>query len=102
MLSVHFDDPLLALLPDEIPAAFLARPPEEQAWRGRYFLMVWAADFPEHYAWAHAMQQTDAAAVKALVESIEDKDIVDQVQMRIEHDHLLDEMATMAPWKGGQ
>ena len=96
MLTIQFDDPLLQLLPDEVPIAFLALPPEEQAWRGRYFLMVWAADFPEHYAWAHAMQETDAAEVKKLVESIEDQNIVDQVQMRVEHDQLLDEMATMA------
>jgi hypothetical protein len=42
------------------------------------------------------MQQTDAAELKALVESLDDAQIMDQVQMRIEHDQLIDEMATMA------
>jgi hypothetical protein len=102
VITVQSDDPLLRLLPAEMPLAFLALPPEEQAWRGRYFLMVWAADFPEHYAWAHAMQLTHAAEVKKLVESIDDRDIVEQVQMRIEHDQLLEEIAMMVQWKGGQ
>jgi hypothetical protein len=96
------NDPVLRLLPSELPGFFLSLPPEEQAWRGRYFLMCWGADLPEAYSWMHAMQQTDAASVKELVESIEDQDIADQVQMRIEHDQLLEEMATMAQRKGGQ
>jgi hypothetical protein len=81
-----FTNPLLALLPDEIPSAFLALPPEEEAWRGRYFLMVWAADFPEHFAWAAAMVNgTEATETKALVESVDDAHIVEQVRLRNEH-----------------
>ena len=37
------------------------------------------------YAGAHAMQQTDAAEVKALVESGDDAQIVEQVHLRKEH-----------------
>jgi hypothetical protein len=84
--TIGFTDPLLALLPDEIPSGFLALPPDEQAWRGRYFLMVWAADFPEHFAWAAAMVQgTEATETKALVESVDDAQIAEQVRLRNEH-----------------
>lgn len=95
------NDPLLRLLPAELPTAFLALPPEEQRWRGKYFLAVWAADFPEGYSWAHALQTGEVAPeAKALVESIPDEQIEEQVKLRIQHYAALAAEATAAQRAG--
>lgn len=44
-------DPVLGLLPEDVPLPFLTMPPEEQAWRGRYYLVAWAAGYEIGYAW---------------------------------------------------
>ena len=48
-------DPILALLPEDVPFSFHAMPPEEQAWRGRYFLVAWSAGYETNHAWWLAM-----------------------------------------------
>lgn len=90
MAALHVtppDDPMLALLPHLVPDDFCALPPEERRWRARYFLMTWALGFPEPSAWAHALQDGSVAPeARALVESVADAAIIEQVRMRQEHD----------------
>lgn len=49
------NDPVLGLLPEDVPLPFLTMPPAEQAWRGRYYLVAWSAGFEPGYAWWLAM-----------------------------------------------
>jgi hypothetical protein len=81
------EDPILALLPPLVPDAFSGLPPEERAWRARYFAMTWVLGFPEHYALAHALQDGSVAPeARALVESVADAAIIEQVRLRREQD----------------
>lgn len=49
------DDPVLRLLPEEVPAAFLSLDKREQGVRGRYFLMVWVLYRDIAFAWFNAL-----------------------------------------------
>lgn len=74
---------VLRLLPEERPAAYTNLPPDEQAWRGRYFLMVYAMDASEEFAWANALNDREGdAANKALVERTPDFQIVEALRLR--------------------
>lgn len=75
---------VLRLLPEERPAEFDRLPTDEQAWRGRYFLMVYALDASEHLAWASALDEDPEAAadVKALVERTPDYQIVEALRLK--------------------
>jgi hypothetical protein len=82
-----FDDPILRLLPPLVPDVFRALPPKERAWRARLYLMVWALGLPEDYAWSHALQDGSVAPeARALVASVADVAIIEQVRLRREHD----------------
>ena len=49
------DDPMLALLPSEPPWGFQRLPREEQAWRGRAFLIALVMTDNEAFAWNLAL-----------------------------------------------
>ena len=59
-------DPMLALLPPEVPWAFQRLSREEQQWRPRVFLAVWINTGSAIFAWAMALRKADDDAdVKA-------------------------------------
>jgi hypothetical protein len=61
-------DPMLALLPPEVPWAFQRLPREEQQWRARVFLAVWINTGGLMFAWAQALRNDrDDDEVKAWV-----------------------------------
>lgn len=55
-----FADAILDLLPLDIPDSFLTFPPDEQAWRGRFFLLLWSAGYPDWLAWIQAISADPA------------------------------------------
>lgn len=76
MGTLHLTDPILRLIPtDTAPASFLAMPNDEQAWRGRYFLMTWWLTHDVTYAWALALM-ADPVHGKAVVAQTEDDAII--------------------------
>jgi hypothetical protein len=61
-------DPMLALLPLEVPWAFQMLPREEQQWRARVFFAVWINTGGLMFAWAQALRNDrDDDEVKAWV-----------------------------------
>lgn len=50
-----FADAVLDLLPLDVPDSYLTMPPDEQAWRGRFFLLLWSAGYDDWYAWIMAI-----------------------------------------------
>lgn len=48
-------DPILRLLPDEIPRVFAGLDPVDQGRRGRLWLVLWSAGYPEWVAWTYAL-----------------------------------------------
>jgi hypothetical protein len=78
------DDPLLRLLPDEVPLAYRSLPPPERAWRGRYFLMAWSLGLPEHMAWCTALADDPEHTERArkLVAEADDARIANAVLAR--------------------
>jgi hypothetical protein len=50
-----FEDPVLDLLPPDVPDSLLSLPSDEQAWRGRFFLLLWSAGYDAWYAWVQAL-----------------------------------------------
>ena len=68
------DDPMLALLPPEPPWGFQRLPREEQAWRGRLFLLAYVHSNNVAFSWAMAMDPNPAVqqANKDLVASYPD------------------------------
>ncbi len=62
-------DPLLALLP-EPPEAFTCLPPDEQAWRGRLFLVLHGAGDTAEEAWSTVLQSDDVASMRQLRETM--------------------------------
>ena len=71
-------DPMLALLPPELPMVFQALPREEQAWRGRTFLMSYLMMDNVVFSWAFALnnEPTHVAECKAIVAETRDEVIV--------------------------
>ena len=95
-------DPMLRLLPEDPPDSFVSTTPDEQAWRGRVFLAVWAMGYPEPYAWWHALQtgkeQTDW--LKDFVRTeLDDEALTEAVTRRQSEplDDRPDEVAAEAP-----
>lgn len=69
-------DPVLRLIPTEgMPDSFRVMPEEEQAWRGRYFLMTWVLSHHTAYAWSIALAEPEETG-KATVAGIEDDAIL--------------------------
>ena len=78
------NDPVLWLLPDDVPAAFLRLSPDEQAWRGRMFLMTWIlAGQHIQYAWWAAMNDDPLrpGVEKAAVLQADDRLIIEGVRI---------------------
>lgn len=51
MATTFDNDPVLRWLPPEPPDAFLLMPDEEQQFRGRAFIVLWAAGYEQEHAW---------------------------------------------------
>lgn len=76
MGTLHLSDPILRLIPTETaPSSFLAMPNDEQAWRGRYFLMAWWLTHDVTQAWWAALS-IDAEQGRATVAGTEDEAII--------------------------
>jgi hypothetical protein len=56
------DDPMLALLPPAPPWGFQRLPQEEQAWRGRAFLIAFVMTDNEAFSWSLALTRDPVAA----------------------------------------
>ena len=80
------DDPMLALLPPEVPWAFQRLPREEQQWRARVFLAVWINTGGLMFAWAQALRHgADDAEVKEWVlANMTDEVILDGLRVQEE------------------
>ena len=74
-------DPGVAELVARGPLAFRALPAEEQAWRGRYLLMVAGMGASPAFAWANAMAAVsdDDQDVRTLVAATPDDRILDEI-----------------------
>lgn len=48
-------DPILRFLPDEIPRVFAGLDPVDQGRRGRLWLVLWSAGYPEWVSWTYAL-----------------------------------------------
>jgi hypothetical protein len=70
-------EPILAVLASRGALAYQALPPAEQAWRGRYLMMVAAVSRSPVYAWANALaiEGEAADAVRQLVTATPDERI---------------------------
>jgi hypothetical protein len=79
-------DPVLHLLPAELPDAFLALPAEEQAWRGRFFLIASSVTFGADDAmlWFQTLLTwpQEIAWMKAAVAAVPDAEIPKMVEGR--------------------
>jgi hypothetical protein len=74
-------DRVVAELAARGPLAFRALPADEQAWRGRYLLMVAGMGASPEFAWANAMAPVaaDAEDVRTLVAATPDDRILDEI-----------------------
>jgi hypothetical protein len=79
-------DPMLALLPLEVPWAFQMLPREEQQWRARVFFAVWINTGGLMFAWAQALRNDrDDDEVKAwVIRNLTDEVILEGLQVREE------------------
>jgi hypothetical protein len=79
-------DPMLALLPLEVPWAFQMLSREEQAWRARVFFAVWINTGGLMFAWAQALRnEADDAERKAWVlRNLTDEVILDGLRTQEE------------------
>ena len=78
-MNTFFRDPVLRLLPDEVPLDFLRLDPAEQAWRGRAWLIMFGAGYEPANAWWFVMSGNEThesaewiAFMKATIAHIED------------------------------
>ncbi|MDP9270150.1 MAG: hypothetical protein M3P14_04125 [Chloroflexota bacterium] len=71
-------DHVLALLPDDedLPRAFGLLPAEEQAWRGRLFLIYWLLHRNEGYAWSIALSPGVPEDARQAVSEVGDQQII--------------------------
>lgn len=65
---------LLSLIPEERPRQFLMASPEEQAARGRWFLMTYALGGSTEYSWFVAMGE-ELSNMLPILATIVDEDI---------------------------
>ena len=70
------DDPMLALLPPEPPWAFQRLPREEQAWRGRAFLIALVMTDNEAFSWSVALTRDPVAAENNRLDVLHTRDEV--------------------------
>lgn len=76
MPGLDRSDPMVRLLPEEVPDRFYLLPPEEQKWRARAFLMVWATGSTVAHAWWYSLlnKPEQVAEMKAIQAEIPDLD----------------------------
>ena len=81
---IERDDPILALLPDDddLPFSFRRLAPEEQAWRGRLFLMTWVISGHEAFSWSTALGDFEPhnTESRALVASVSDERLIEELR----------------------
>ena len=70
------DDPMLALLPPEPPWMFQRLRREEQAWRGRAFLIAFVMTDNEAFSWSLALTRNPAAAENNRLDVLHTRDEV--------------------------
>ena len=70
------DDPMLALLPPEPPWGFQRLPREEQAWRGRAFLIALVMTDNEAFAWNLALTRDPVTGENNRLDVLHTKDEV--------------------------
>jgi hypothetical protein len=70
------DDPMLELLPPEPPWAFQRLPREEQAWRGRAFLIAFVMTDNEAFSWNLALTGDPVAAENNRLDVLHTRDEV--------------------------
>ena len=79
-------DPVLRLLPGDLPAAFVRLPPGEQRWRGRVFAMILTSTGGTGgrntaYAWWQALRSDDDdEATRAYVATVPDGQIIEALE----------------------
>lgn len=90
-MPLNLADPLLRMIPpDATPDVFLNLTPEQQARRGRMFLVMWAAGYPAWAAWQFALGD-DAAGnefIDFTLSQAPDEEIPKMVQGRIIFDRV--------------
>jgi hypothetical protein len=95
------EDPVLHLLPAELPDAFLALPAEEQAWRGRFFLIASSVTFGADDAmlWFQTLLTwpQEIAWMRAAVAAVPDAEIPKIVEGRRAFEHALIEAQSREP-----
>ena len=79
-------DPMLALLPLEVPWAFQMLPREEQQWRARVFFAVWINTGGLMFAWEQALRNEadDAERKSWVLRNLTDEVILDGLRSREE------------------
>jgi hypothetical protein len=80
------EDPMLALLPPEVPWAFQRLPRDEQQWRARVFLAVWINTGGLMFAWAEALRQeaNDAERRAWVLRNLTDEVILEGLRVQEE------------------
>jgi len=80
------DDPMLALLPPEVPWAFQRLPREEQQWRARVFFAVWINTGGLMFAWAQALRNeaNDAERKAWVLRNLTDEVILEGLRVQEE------------------
>jgi hypothetical protein len=80
-------DPVLRLLPIDLPNAFSRLSADEQAWRGRLWLTLFGAGYEPNHAWWFAMSdESDIGEMKATVAQVSDDDFTLMVQGRLAYE----------------
>ena len=81
-------DPLLRLLPPDVPDGFVALPPAEQTLRGRYWLMMFGAGYEVDHAWWFVLQEDPewTAIMKEQLGRVDEADIPLMVQGRLTYE----------------
>ncbi|HEY8868659.1 MAG TPA: hypothetical protein VIM30_04650 [Candidatus Limnocylindrales bacterium] len=94
-------DPVLHLLPARLPDAFLALPAEEQAWRGRFFLIASSVTFGADIAmlWFQTLLTwpQEIAWMKEAVAAVPGSEIPKMVEGRRAFEHALIEAQSREP-----
>jgi hypothetical protein len=70
------DDPMLAMLPSDPPWGFQMLPREEQAWRGRAFLIAFVMTDNEAFSWNLALTGDPVAAENNRLDVLHTRDEV--------------------------